>query len=66
MAEDGKGMSPFWLGVLQAALFGVSWILGTAIGWGLRQNVTLTFVVIGVVPLIVAGAVAWIGDQTGL
>jgi hypothetical protein len=46
-----------WIGY--GCLFGVSWLCGTLIGWGIVQDVFWTFVGIGAVPFIVGVGTAY-------
>lgn len=59
MADDKKP-DPLFLALTEFAVFGGAWLLGTGIGWGLLHNLTLTFVAIGLVPLVIAAAGGWL------
>ena len=58
MAQEKKLDTAQWT-VLGLVVFGVSWLLGTAIGWGLSHDAFLTFVTIGVIPSF-CGLVVWL------
>lgn len=63
--NESKPLTGIWKWLGYGCLFGVSWLCGTLIGWGLLNDVTATFVGIGLAPFIAALAGAFGEFVTG-